>query len=400
MSEAFKQEYDIDAGKEIVRANGGRHMLEAVTSNYRSLEGGRATFVLMNETHHWVVGNQGILMYETIDGNVTKGNKFLGGSRYLAITNAPLPGEDSVAERMRDEYDAVQEGKFVDSEMMYDSLEAHDDAPLDLEVLPRVIEGVRGDAVWLDIPGIVRSVSKKSISPARSRRMWLNQIRSEADAVYEKAAWTRLEDDGALLAPGDEIVLGFDGGRRDDATALIAIRIEDGLIVPIRIDEKPDGPAGDDWQVDAEAFSSAVYETFDLYNVAGFYADVHLWESYISDWAADLGEGLAVKSQAGRNAIAWDMRGSLKVVTQSHEALMRSVLDEKVRHNGDRVLQRHVLNARRAANNFGLSFRKESPDSPKKVDAYAALMLAHQALIDFKTRGKRSQERSGRVFMF
>ena len=36
-----------------------------------------------------IAGNGGHKMYETIDGNATKMN-----SRYLAITNAYLPGED------------------------------------------------------------------------------------------------------------------------------------------------------------------------------------------------------------------------------------------------------------------------------------------------------------------
>lgn len=400
MSKAFVQEYDVDAGKELVRANGGKAMLEAVTSNYRSLEGGRATFVLMNETHHWVTGNMGTLMYETVDGNVTKGNKALGGSRYLAITNAPLPGEDSVAERMRDEWEAVQEGRYADTGMMYDSLEAHDDAPLDPEVLPRVLEGVRGDATWLDIPGIISSIMKRSISPARSRRMWLNQIRSEADAVYEKSSWTKIRADNAELLPGDTIVLGFDGSRNDDSTALIAIRVEDDTVFPIRVDEKPEGPQGDDWEVDAEGFSETVYETFSMYNVVGFYADVHLWESYISDWAKHLGEGLLVKSDKGRNAIAWDMRGSLRDLTRTHEALMRAVLDEKLAHDGDPVMQRHALNARRSPNFHGLYFRKESADSPKKTDAYAALVLAYRALMDLRTRGKKDRKRSGRVYMF
>lgn len=51
----------------------------------------------MNETQHWVSGNHGHQMMEVIDGNATKKD-----SRYLAITNAFLPGEDSVGERMRE----------------------------------------------------------------------------------------------------------------------------------------------------------------------------------------------------------------------------------------------------------------------------------------------------------
>lgn len=400
MSDAFKAEYQIDAGAELIKARGGRVRLEAVTSNYRTLEGGRTTFLLMNETHHWVAGNGGIKMYETVDGNVTKGNKKKGGARYLAITNAYLPGEDSVAERMREDYEKIAEGRAVDVGVMYDSLEAHEKAPLDPTVLPRILEAVRGDAVWLDIPAIVKSILKVSISPSRSRRMWLNQIVAEEDAVYQKHQWTSLLDPDNELAPGDEIFLGFDGGKTDDATALVAIRLRDRYVQLLHIQEKPDGPAGDEWEVNAAAVNSAVHEAFELYDVKGFYADVALWETYITDWAEAYGEGLGIKSNNGRNAIAWDMRGSKQKSTLAHEALHQAILDEKLRHGGDRVLQRHVLNARRATNSWGLSFRKETPDSPKKVDAYAAMLLAYTALTDYLARGKKVRRKTGRLYAF
>jgi phage terminase large subunit-like protein len=77
---------------------------------------------------------------------------------------------------------------------------------------------------------------------------------------------------------------------------------------------------------------------------------------------------------------------------------MRKILDKKLGHNGDLAMRRHVLNARRRANNYGLSFGKESKDSPRKVDIYAALMLAHEAMNDLRTRGKKVTKRSGRGY--
>jgi hypothetical protein len=53
-----------------------------------------------------------------------------------------------------------------------------------------------------------------------------------------------------------------------------------------------------------------------------------------------------------------------------------------------------VLNARRRENNYGVSFGKESRESPRKVDAYAALMLAHEAMHDFRTNSKPEPKRS------
>ena len=75
---------------------------------------------------------------------------------------------------------------------------------------------------------------------------------------------------------------------------------------------------------------------------------------------------------------------------------MIDVFDAKLRHNGDRFLRRHALNARKASNNYGWSFRKESRESPKKVDAYAALLLAFECLHDLTSRTKKVRQRTGR----
>ena len=394
MTDHFIATYDISPGIELIRAHGGRQRLEAVTSSYRALEGGRSTFVVLNETHHWIRGNNGDLMYDTIDGNATKVN-----SRYLAITNAYIPGEESVAEVMRGAYEKILEGRAVDIGFLYDSLEADPRVPLSGPLLPLALERVRGDSVWLIVETIMQSIADTTFTQSRARRRWLNQIVAEEEALHGPETWDPLRKDDEHLAPGDEIALGFDGGKTDDATALVAIRVRDGFADPIGIWEKPDGPQGEGWEIDKEAVDRAVRDTFRTYTVVGFYADVNLWESHISDWAEDFGEGLVVKSP-GKNAVAWDMRSSLKLVTRAHERLMQAIFDRKLSHNGDRTLRRHVLNARRRNNNYGVSFGKESKDSPRKVDAYAALMLAHEAMNDYRTGSKKTKKPSGKRAYF
>jgi hypothetical protein len=393
MSDHFKARYRIKDGAELIRANGGRQRLEAVTSSYRALEGKRTTFTLLNETHHWVSGNNGHQMYETIDGNATKKD-----SRYLAITNAYLPGEDSVAERMREAWERIREGRAVDIGFLYDSLEAHPQTPLTPEALRIVLPKIRGDAVWLRPETIIQSVLDTTISPARSRRMWLNQIVAEEDALYGVAEWDVLRDESKVLRPGDEITLGFDGGKSDDATALIALRVRDMCVFVLGVWERPDGPRGEGWTVPRAEVDSAVHEAFRLFDVKAFFADVALWESFISEWSDTYGERLAVSSPLGKDSIGWDMRSSLKTSTLAHERLMRSIFDRKLTHDGDLTLRRHALNARRRTNNYGVSFGKESRESRRKVDAYAALMLAHEALMDFRARGKKVRARTGRGY--
>ncbi|MEU4155705.1 terminase [Actinoplanes sp. NPDC026670] len=392
MSDKFIADYGVKAGAELIRANGGKVRLEAVTSNFRSLEGGRVTFVVLNETHHWISGNQGHQMYETIDGNATKKD-----SRYLAITNAYMPGEDSVAERMRNGYDKIVEGKSVGIGFLYDSVEADPRTPLTEQALRIVIPKIRGDAVWLNVDAILASVMDSTIAPSRSRRMWLNQIVADEDALYGPEQWKPLELEGAQLRPGDQIALGFDGGKTDDDSGLVAIRLDDNVVFVLGHWSKPDGPEGDHWEVNKEAVDSAVRDAMAAFDVVGFYADVALWESYIADWEKDFSEKLAVKASE-RSSIGWDMRQSLRKVTLAHERMVQTIFDGKLFHDGDPALRRHVLNVYRRVNNYGVSFGKQSRESPRKVDLYAAMMLAFEAAHDFRTRGKKKPVKTGRSY--
>jgi len=388
-------DFGLEVRAETAVAFNGTATLDAITSNYRTLEGGRSTFVVLNETHHWIASNGGHKMYETLNDNTTKMD-----GRFLAITNAYMPGEGSVAEIQRAEYQMIQEGVAVDVGFLYDSLEAHETAPLDPILLPRILDGIRGDAKWLSIESIMGNIQKGKRSAARTRRMWLNQIVAEEDSVYALSTWTALSDGykDEMLRPGDRITLGFDGGKSDDATALVGIRVSDGFAQILGLWEKPFGPAGEHWEINRDEVNDRVHEAFRLYDVQGFYADLTLWQGDIADWTRAYGDGLAVKA-SGNSPIGWDMR-SLKASTLAHEDLMQAVYDKRIHHNGDLTLQRHVMNARRATNTWGISFRKETPDSPKKVDAYAALMLAYRALNDMKVRGKERSTRTAGIWAF
>jgi hypothetical protein len=392
MSDRFIEHYGIKPGAELIRARGGRVRLEAVTASYRALEGGRATFVLLNETHHWVQGVNGPQMFEVIDNNTTK-----TASRYMAITNAHLPGEASVAELMREAYNAMREGRAVDTGVMYDSIEADARTPLTEAALRLVLPQIRGDAVWLDISAIIASVMNLTVSVARSRRMWLNMVTADDDAVYGPADIAAIVRE-TTLSPGDEIVLGFDGGTTDDGTCLVALRVSDATAFVLGYWQKPDGPAGKGWEIDRAAVDSEVHDAFKLFNVKGFYADVALWESHLQAWAVAYGKRLTIAAP-GRNPIAWDMRGSLKRSTLAHERLIDAVRRQRVFIDGDLIMRRHMLNAKRRVNRHGVSFGKETRESPRKVDAYAALLLAHEALCDIRIRSAAAARNTEGFFL-
>ncbi|MEU7200275.1 terminase [Streptomyces sp. NPDC045470] len=356
----------------------------------------------MNETHHWVQANGGHEMAATIAGNVGKSRG--GGARTMEITNAPLPGEDSVAEQTWHAWSKWTEGKSRDSGLYYDSVES---PPVDLSDPDQLRAGIiaaRGDADWLDVEWIVSTIYSGHMPRSRSQRMFLNQLVTAEDQLIAPDEWDACAVDDALQA-GDQITLGFDGGRSDDATCLVAVRVRDRLIVPLAVWEKPDGPAGDNWKVDRLAVDGTVRNAMERYDVAAMFADTALWESYVDAWSEDYRDRLVIKASP-HSAVGRDMRSGLQELTAANERLVSAVENQQVRHVGQdtplgKTLRRHVLNARRRINRYGLSFGKPSRESAHKVDAYAATLLADLARHRLIESGKtRPQERSGAVYFF
>jgi hypothetical protein len=393
------EKYGIDMGKEIIYSAVGNR-IEAVTSSARALEGGRATFNLLNETQHWVEANGGHSMAMTIAGNLAKSRG--GGARSMEITNAPLPGEDSVAERtyhawskLRDKDPSTPRRAGV----YYDSVEAPASVVLgDRESLEAGIRAARGDATWLDIDWIISTIYAGTYPAYQSRRMFLNQLVTDEDSLISPAQWDACATD-ETLRKGDRITLGFDGGSTDDATALIAMRLSDRLVQPIGIWEQPDGPAGEGWEVPRDQVNDAVHHTFATYDVVGFFADVALWESEVESWSEEYRNRLGVKA-SGKSTVGRDMRGGLPELTQANERLVAAVESGRVRHTGHHTLRRHVMNAKRKINRFGVSFTKEHRESKRKVDGYAAMLLADLARHNLVESGKLKTPRSGRVWGF
>ena len=151
----------------------------------------------------------------------------------------------------------------------------------------------------------------------------------------------------------------------------------------------------DDWYLSSDEVDAEVQSAFKKYRVVAFYADVNLWESEINEWSDQFRERLTVRASS-LSSIGWDMRGGLKRVTQTNEAMVAAVQHGTFKYDGDRDLTRHFLNVRRRHNKFGVSFGKESRDSPKKIDAYAAALLAFMAANDVAERGKIPEPKKSR----
>jgi len=387
-SDAAINDFRIDLGKELIYAQQGRCRLESVTSSPRALEGPRATFVLKNETQHWLRNNEGHAMAEVIARNATKSRD--GASRVLAISNAHEPGEDSDAEHDYEAWQAIEQGKSRATGFLYDSLEAPPQVELADELQLRAgLRAARGDSVWLDEDRHVEEIYDPRNSVSTSRRFYLNQIVAAEDAWIAPYEYDRLADTDELLVDAEEITLGLDPSKTDDHTVLRACRVSDGFVFTLGVWDPAD--YGD--EAPRELIDETVHTAFAKYTVLGFFSDLHPFESYVDAWAKEFGETLKVKAST-KHPIAWDMRGRQKETTIEIERLHDEIVESAFRHDGNPIVRQHFHNARRRPNNWGTNVGKEHRESARKIDGVPSTMLARTAR---RLLGKRSKKRTGKA---
>lgn len=382
--EAIKR-FRLHIGIEVINAVGGRR-IQAVTSSPSVLQGNRASFVLLNETHEWTAANGGHRMSETLKNNATKSPD--GAARTLRITNAYQPGQDSVAERDRGAYEQIRAGRAVDVGLLYDSLEAGPETPLTAEGAREAVPAIRGDSTWLVVDRIVDAILDWTMPPSQSRRFWYNQITAAEDSWVTPQQWDANRVEGLTLNEGDQIVLFFDGSKSDDATGLEACRISDGAVFTIGVWQRPEHTA--EWSVPRDAVRDMVARAFALYDVRAMFADPgageddlgeRYWDSTIDSWGQEYGDRLdvkAVESGPDRHPILWDMRSPTRqrLFTEACERALSDILNNSLPHDGNLIKRMHVTNARRRPSQYGTSISKESRESKRKIDLAVCMIGA------------------------
>ena len=429
-TEACKAEHGIDIGKEKIYAYNGARTIEAVTSSPRALEGGRPTFVLKNETHHWLLANEGHAMSSVIARNAAKSKG--GTARTMSITNAYEPSEDSVAQREREAWENERDGLSVKTGVLYDSVEASPQAYMRLPRKPdgsfpsddesrayvgAVVDSVRGDAWWLDVDALLGEIFDEANSVSESRRFYYNQIVTADDAwidsdlvggtlVHPLARQYRHEvgnDDlraGWLLVhPDDPIVMFFDGSKSEDSTGLVGCRLDDGYTFLIGVWQRPPGERGKHWLSPRERVDERVIEAagwpernkVGRFNVVGFFGDPshaqddedssRYWDGLMDTWHQRYKDFLqiwATKTGNRQHSIMWDMSSPLhqaefvaaaeRFVGEAETLNDIEEFDPQFQIDGHPALVQHLRNAKRYPTKYGVSLWKGAREGSKKID--------------------------------
>jgi hypothetical protein len=398
------REFNLDPGKtKYYMAPEGT--LEIITSSITAAEGAEASFCVADETEHWKPSNGGPDLAATLKDNLTK-----SGSRMLETCNAWVPGAGTVAETAYDGWLAQEEGKTRGaSKVLYDARIAPPGTDLtDESSLMAALEFVYEDCFWQKLRPILERIWDPTAKPDDSKRKYLNWPTAAQDAWTTKEAWAACTDAAQVVADGEEIVAFFDGSKSRDATALVGCRVSDGHVFTIGVWE-PDTEHTTESVVPVAEVDATVEQMFSRWAVLAFFADVKEWEGFTKvTWPDRYTEDLLIHSVPGGKdpqVIAWDMRSHTYDFTLAAELTETEINDRGFSHDGDSRVTRHVTNARRRPNRYGVSIGKESPDSPKKIDAavcvIGARMVRRRLLASTEWQKRTTKKvRTGRVYGF
>lgn len=390
--------YDVEPMETFVALPKGR--IEYITAAALSKEGEKPVFCALDQTEGWVKSNGGVNLAAVLRRNAGK-----VGGRTLETPNSYRPGMGSVSEATFAYAHAIEEGRATETGLLLDHREAPADTDMsDDDSLRKGLLHAYGDSAreaggWVDVERIMAEIRDPATDPQDARQYYLNQVTHASDAWVSRPEIMAAVDTSKEIVPGDTIVLGFDGSRgrvrgKADATALVGMRLADKHLFTIRVWEKRDMDP-QDWSPNVAEVDAVVRETFEDYNVVGFYADPSGWTGQVAQWEADFSRQLRVRASQNEPIAAWP-RGKDSRVGEYVERLRQAVVMQEMTWDGSSALMRHMLNARRRSTRSGYLLYKQFPDSPDKIDAAYAAVMAYKACLDAIAQGATKKKRKRR----
>lgn len=397
--------YDIDPMETFVALPKGR--IEYITAAATSKEGAKPVFAALDQTEGWIRSNGGVNLAAVLRRNAGK----IGGTT-IETPNAYRPGMGSVSEATAEYHASIKEGRAREEGLLYDHREAPADTDMaDKDSLYKGLLHVYGDSAednggWVDLGRIMQEIWDPATDPQDARQFYLNQVTHASDSWMSRPELMGAADSTVVIPDGERVVLGFDGSKgrsrgKADATALVGMSVDSKHLFTIKVWERSDADP-QDWSPNPAEVDAVVRETFQKFNVLGFYADPSGWTGQIAQWEADFGRRLRVKASRDAPISAWP-RGKDTKVSEHVEKLRQALVMREITWDGGSALMRHILNARRRSTRTGYLLYKQFPDSPDKIDAAYAAVMAYKAYIDALSRGaaKRGFQRRkrGKVVM-
>ncbi len=376
----------LDAGMTRTYLPGGRPGSGEVrpsTASSASKEGGLESFAVFDEPHLYRLPEL-VRMYATVRRNLAKRRAAEPWS--LEVSTMYAPGEGSAAEATHALAKLIAQGKAASARLLFDHRQGPADVDLnDAVALRAALEEAYGDfAAVMDLDRLVSEGQDPRNLPEDVKRYFLNLAIPSAGRFLEPGRWAACADLDRLVGDGAAVALGFDGSLRQDATALRACTA-DGHLFTVGIWERPEGPAGEGWEVPVGEVDAAVAMAFARWRVVRAYFDPAWYGAWLATWAARHGDD---------KVIAWWTNRDTPMA-RALASIRTAIVQRELTQDGDPVAARHWANAHarpsRMKDDEGrpmVLVGKDRPGSPRKIDVAMADTLAFEARNDALAAGE------------
>jgi phage terminase large subunit-like protein len=339
-------------------------------------DGGLPSDIYEDEVHEWagerrervdvVLGNS--LHKRTPRATLADGSVCIGGQQNRISTAGDDP--DSLLRKLYDHGRKVSAGELEDPRFLFLWWEAGDEHDLDSEqgLIDAILEANPAVGAFLSLENLVDRFRDPTVARYEFERYHLNRWVSAPDAWIALDTWMARRHPAGLIWPtaGTDVWLGFDGSKSRDSTALIGVTAGGHTFVVKTWERDQRDP---EWTVPRNEVNHEVEAAFERWDVQLMQCDPPRWEREVEDWAEAYPDRVVAFDTNVYELMA-------PAVGRFHDAVM----DGTLTHDGDPVLARHVANARTKETRWGLVITKEHKDSPRRIDAAVAAVLAHDGL--------------------
>lgn len=352
-------------------------VIKAVTSAAGSKDGGKDTFNVFDETHLWTTPELRRL-HDTVTRNL--GKRMLSNGWSLETSTMYGLGEGSVAETTH-----ALARLSKDSGLLFDHREAPPDVDLeDDEQILAALRHVYGVAAeWMDLEGLLeREFHDPAKTEADNRRYWFNQPVKLAGRMVDPNTLRSMEAVGRVVKPRTKVVLGFDGSKNRDATALLGWTVEEvPHLFVLHIWERP-ANASADWRVPRLEVDAQVKRAFDRFDVARMVCDPAYWDTEIEEWAIEFGED---------TVIAFDTNQPSRMGPACRRFKM-ALTERSFTWDGDEVLRSHMHHMDTKDTRWGPLVVKPDGKQSEKIDGGVAAIIGYAELLHIPLGGGMARE--------
>ena len=268
-------------------------------------------------------------------------------------------GQDSIAYRLYQYGEKIAKGEVVDDSFFMAWWKAKDEGDHRDPAQWKIANPGFGDLQ--DPEDFAAAVKSTPENEFRTKRLglWVNA----QTAWLPAGSWDGLPV-GEPVGPDVEVIVGFDGSFSGDSTALVGVTVEP---VPrvwlIKAWEKQQGDT-DDWRVDIGDVELKIIETCRDYNVIEVVCDPYRWQRSMQELEA-----------MGLPIVEYNSSSPARMVPATAKTY-DAVMSEKILHDGNPILARHLNNCVVKTDRLGPRITKEHRNSPRKIDAAVAFVMA------------------------